>query len=178
MSEAARETMAKIIVEEYGALIENVAHTLVKDGHLAEDVRQDVLMKLFTMENDILDRPAPVIKRYLYIMAKNRALNLIKEQSHQEGLIVRMQETYDESVAAADSLAFVDERGFSLEMQTLLNELTQVDRDIICLRYSDGFSYKEIAKIIDKTEAVVYQRVKRARDKLRQMLMEGGFASG
>lgn len=176
MSQAARETMARIIVEEYGGLIEKVAYTLVKDAHLAEDVKQDVLMKLFSMENDILDRPAPVIKRYLFVMAKNRAIDIIKERTKEEEALISLQDSYVGTVEAADKLAFMDEKGFSHDIQEVMNYLDQIDRDIICLRYGDGFSFKEIAKIIDKSEDFVYQRVKRARDKLKAMLLKGGFS--
>ena len=176
MSQAARETMARIIVEEYGGLIERVAYTLVKDAHLAEDVKQDVLMKLFSMENDILDRPSPVIKRYLFVMAKNRAIDIIKERTKEEEALISLQDSYVGVVEAADRLAFMDEKGFSRDIQEVMNYLDQIDRDIICLRYGDGFSFKEIAKIIDKSEDFVYQRVKRARDKLKVMLLKGGFS--
>ena len=40
MSAKAREVLAQIILEEYGALIERIARAIVNDAHLAEDIRQ------------------------------------------------------------------------------------------------------------------------------------------
>ena len=48
MSNAARKITAEIVAEEYGELIESIANSLVKDVHLAEDIRQDVILKLLS----------------------------------------------------------------------------------------------------------------------------------
>ncbi len=168
MSNAARKITAEIVAEEYGELIERIANSLVKDVHLAEDIRQDVILKLLSLEDDTLDKQPQTIKRFIYVMTKNHALNILKK---------RQREVFTDSMehdGYMEQRYFEDKYGFSEEVQELLSKLEQIDRDIICMKYGDGFSYKEIARALDKTEDYIYQRMKRARDKMKQALATGG----
>ncbi|HGM1623514.1 TPA: RNA polymerase sigma factor, partial [Clostridioides difficile] len=50
--------------------------------------------------------------------------------------------------------------------------LSEIDLQIILLKYSHGFSIKEISKILDIKEVNLYKRNKRALNKLKKILAE------
>ena len=49
------------------------------------------------------------------------------------------------------------------------------ERELILLYYYQGLSMKEISHIIRKSENATIQRVNRARNKLRNILLEAGY---
>jgi RNA polymerase sigma-70 factor (ECF subfamily) len=60
--------------------------------------------------------------------------------------------------------------GLSDEMQNALNSLPEVQRSIIQLRDVDGYSYKEIAQMLDISEQQVQVYLFRARTNMKKML--------
>lgn len=73
-----------------------------------------------------------------------------------------------------DFSAFESRYGFSEEMEHFLSELCEMDRDIICMKYGDEFSYIEIAEILEIKEATVRKRISRAKKKLIKIMEKGG----
>lgn len=71
-----------------------------------------------------------------------------------------------------DISSFNDEYGFGPELQALVNELNNIDKDIIRLRFGCGYRYAEIARVIGKSEASVRKRVERAIKKLQGNLLD------
>ena len=53
-----------------------------------------------------------------------------------------------------------------------ISELDEVDRRIISLRYEEGLSYRDVARILSMREAAVRKRFERAKKKLRQIREE------
>ena len=58
-------------------------------------------------------------------------------------------------------------------MQSYLSRLSQIDVDIIALKYGDNFTYREIGLILEMSEDSVRQRAVRARKKLETMIQKG-----
>lgn len=59
------------------------------------------------------------------------------------------------------------------EVISELDKLGPTDRNIIYLHYYEGYSLKEIGKILRLTQNAVYIRVTRARKKLKNLMEEG-----
>lgn len=172
MSTKAREVLARIILEEYGALIERIARAIVNDAHLAEDIRQDVVIKLMENEEKISAMASNVLKRYIVTATKNRSIDIIREQSRRQEVFEKLSANTELTMDHIDSFVFVDENGFSHDMQQYLSELDYIDKDIIIMKYADGIPFKDIAALLGKSEDFVYQRAKRARDKLRKVIID------
>ena len=59
------------------------------------------------------------------------------------------------------------------EVISELDKLGPTDRNIIYLHYYEGYSLKEIGKILRLTQNAVYIRVTRVRKKLKNLMEEG-----
>ena len=68
---------------------------------------------------------------------------------------------------------FESQYGFGDQMQSYLSRLSQIDVDIIALKYGDNFTYREIGLILEMSEDSVRQRAVRARKKLETMIQKG-----
>ena len=66
---------------------------------------------------------------------------------------------------------FIDENGFSPEMNAYMSHLNVKDRYALILRYTYDLKYESIAKVMGANKNAVEQRVCRARKKLEEMIV-------
>jgi RNA polymerase sigma-70 factor, ECF subfamily len=58
--------------------------------------------------------------------------------------------------------------GLSLDLEQMLESLDEEDRALVILKYSENYSYEELAEIFGLSESACKMRVSRARDKIQQ----------
>ncbi|MCI9639859.1 sigma-70 family RNA polymerase sigma factor [Anaerovoracaceae bacterium 41-7] len=172
MSDLARDKVIELLIEKYSTVIHKIAYEILKDWHLVEDVEQEILFKLIERYEDKLLLPQDELKSYLCTAAKNTAINI----GRKNGAIQEAEELYFTNapltMEAVDIAVLYDEYGFGIEMQDILRTLDNIDRDIICLQYGEGYQRKEIAEILGVSEEFVKKRVYRARIKIKSILVD------
>ena len=57
-------------------------------------------------------------------------------------------------------------------LQELLSKLDNKDKDILCLKYGEGYDNKEIGEMIDLSEEAVRKRLYRTRIRMQSILIE------
>jgi len=57
-----------------------------------------------------------------------------------------------------------------IDLIDAFNKLSDKDRYLIYMFYFEDYSAKELAEILAKSEAVIFKRINRARDKLKKLL--------
>ena len=67
--------------------------------------------------------------------------------------------------------AFKD-RSEKISLMNALKKLSAEERDIMILYYSEGYNSKEIGEILGLKDSTVRSKIKRATEKLREMLVE------
>ena len=73
------------------------------------------------------------------------------------------------------SIENIPEEGFrdtgqeNIEFMMLMDSLDEQYRTVLVLRYSEGFSVREIGEILGLTESAVKARLKRGRDKVKKV---------
>ena len=60
--------------------------------------------------------------------------------------------------------------GHSLDLETALAELDEIDRTIVWLHDVEGYSHVEIAKLYEQSESFSKTRLSRARARLRERM--------
>lgn len=103
-------------------------------------------------------------QKYCIEHVKEKSKNAAAEQDE----IDRRQLNMDR----LDLEAFQEQYGFGLEVQELFEKLDNKDKDILCLKYGEGYSNKEIGEMIDLSEESVRKRVYRARIRMKSILIE------
>lgn len=158
------ENAFNIIVEKYRKTLISFIYKIVKDIELAEDITQEVFIYIYKTKKEYDFKYT--LKTYLFITAKSRAINYLNSQKKE----VRFEETnnpklYNESVD--DYLIKKEEKDYLLKN---IDNLKEDYRIVIHLREFEGFSYEEIAKILNKTTPQTKMLLHRARKSLKNKI--------
>lgn len=172
MSEDARTKVIELIERKYKKLIQHIAREILRDSYLVENAYQEVLLKFIAGHEDKFELPQDEIKNYLCAAVRNTALTMLYK--NQKNVSVE-QEDLESRLLSMDYLdidAFHDQYGFGLEVQELLSKLDNKDKDILCLKYGEGYDNKEIGEMIDLSEEAVRKRLYRTRIRMQSILIE------
>lgn len=172
MSIDARNKVVELIEQKYKKLIEYIAKDIIADAFLVEDIYQEVVLNFISLHEDKFDLPPDEMKNYLCAAVRNTALTMLKKK---QKTAVAEQDEIDCRQLNMDKLnleAFQDQYGFGLEVQELLVKLDNKDKDILCLKYGEGYSNEEIGEMIYLSEEAVRKRIYRARIRMQSILIE------
>jgi RNA polymerase sigma-70 factor (ECF subfamily) len=166
-----KEGEFKTSIEHLDALY-RYAMSLVRDQTTAEDLVQETYLRAMRASKQLA--PDSDIKSWLFTIMRNTWLNQVN-RSHIGPKFVRLD---DEEAALSlyahngsdPHLAFISKLKQE-EVRAAIESLPPLYRDIIVLRDLEGFSYKQIAKILGCPIGTVMSRLNRAREKLRAWLM-------
>jgi RNA polymerase sigma factor (sigma-70 family) len=132
------ETFQNLFKQHYSYVVRKVM-IIVKEQTIAEDIAQDVFIKLYHTDRTTIDN----ILGWLTRVAVNTAYNHIRTEKRHHARKEK-QEIYE-----TGSVGSVEDRYMELEdineVQKTLMKLTERDRDILIMKFS-GYSYEEIAK--------------------------------
>ncbi len=131
-------------------------------AHDAEDLAADVFVKALQSIDRYQDRGLP-FAAFLYRIARNAAIDrsrTLKQPLSVDGLLV--EPASKQNVESEASLA--------VEKSILLAALTHLKaehRDVITMRFIEGYSALEVAQLLGKTEGAVRTLQHRALERLR-----------
>ncbi len=135
----------------------------VKSVDVAEDVFQDVI--LYILENKEKYDSKYSFKTYLYTIAKSRAINYTKKL----GKLVELDDDIKEEKLLEEIICSNERKE---KIKNVLHKLPEDYQLVIYLTKIEGLSYKETAKIMDKTEKQIKTLAHNSKRKLRKMLIE------
>ena len=146
------------IVNEYSKMIFQIAfqNTFIKS--VAEDITQEVLIKVWKNIKHIKDDNH--LKAWLIRVTINACKDSNRKYDKKE---VPLEETEIEYFDKETSEIFEE-----------LKKLKPINRNIIYLYYYEGYTIKEISKILKMNANTVSTNLKRARKELKTILEEGG----
>ena len=143
-----------VIYDLYGRLILSVAYTIVGNFADAEDVLQDVMLLLARYAKLYKAGNSP--RAYVMSITRHTAINLIKKQKN----ILSTDEIGD--VPARDG------KLASVEVQDLLAQLTEEERQIITLHIYAGLSHRQVAEMLEISTSAAEKKYQRALKKLKK----------
>lgn len=146
---------------EYNLCVENFADSIyrfvarnIRDKHRAEDIVQDTFAKMWEKRETVDFKKA---KSYLFTAAYHTMLDVIKKEKR---LVIK--EEIESKVLAENSYSDIPEL-----LEEALQKLPEKQRAAIMLRDYEGYSYKEIEKILGLKESQVKVYIYRARTFLK-----------
>jgi RNA polymerase sigma-70 factor, ECF subfamily len=164
-----REALVKIF-DTYSPAIYNYAFRLCHDALIADYIVGDVFAKL--LEHLSNGRgPLSNLRSYLYEMAYHMVVDEARYSNRTTVLdkaVLMSQDDYSAHMSIEDQLLFKS------IMQAILTKLTVDQRHVIILRFLEGFSIQETARIIGKEESNVKVIQNRAITALRKALDHKG----
>ena len=164
----------EILMRKYYPRILNFAYRFLGNRQLAEDLTQDVFMKVYKSARRY--RPRSKFHTWLYTIAKNSCLNEVRRN---RGQMVSLDEPImsDEHVLKKEiSDRHADPAGEFLQkekktlIRTAINDLPKNQRIAVILRRYESFSYAEIAATLNVTDKAVKSLLSRAKVNLKNKL--------
>ncbi len=166
MSEKAAATAAekeKIEFDEAFALhhrtVFRTARSLLRDSGLAEDVTQEVFLRLYKNLDSIKD--GEMLRPWLIRVAINDARNMLR--GHKRANIREenyVKETVETQVCSAEIT--YEQQATATEVHRALDKVKEPLRSCLILK-QQGLSYREIAETLDLTETSIGTFIARAR---------------
>ena len=139
--------------------------SLVRDHHEAEDITQNVFIKLMTVIEKYEPRDVP-FSAWVRKVARNVALDHLRTR--------RMTLVEDVWLAEDDRRQVSRER--NRDLCEALDRLTEEQREVLVLRHIIGLTPPEIAKMLGKKENAIHGLHHRGRLSLQAALIELGAA--
>jgi len=162
-----------LLIKRYLTPIFNYALTFVKDQAQAEDIAQEVFVKVWQKIKKFDSRYK--FKSWLYVIAKNTNLDYLKKNK---------AINFSSLNQADDDLLFEDlvrEAGLSPQAElekiqnaetvnATINELPEKYRETVRLHYHEGYKLREIAVKLGESIETIKSRNRRALQKLKKLI--------
>lgn len=149
------------LVEDYGDMVLRLALAKTGNRHDAEDVTQEVFLRLLRKGPERFDSDDHA-RHWLLRVTLQRSNDLFRARSRRRELPLEAAETV--SIPAANEAG---------ETLTAVLKLPEDLRVAVHLYYYEGLSIAQTAKVLGKSEGAVKTRLSRARSKLRELLTKG-----
>jgi RNA polymerase sigma-70 factor, ECF subfamily len=161
-----REAFTALVVR-YQRPIYNAAFWVLHKAEDASDISQIVFLKVAERLDDY--DPKYKFFSWIYRIAVNESLNLLRRKGHEEELDEEMDLPGADS---ADPLWQLSAAERSRRVQSTLKSMATNDRVVLTLRHFSECSYQEMAQILELDEKTVKSRLFEARQRLRGLLKD------
>ncbi len=142
------------IVENYSDMIFRIAHQYLYNKYDAEDIVQEVFVKLLSRK--VIFKDEEHVKSWLIRVTINQCLDYKKSLVKRSTVPIENMEIPFEH----------KEEGILEELQLLKED----ERNILYLYYYEGYKIKEIAKILKQKQNTINSKLTRARKKLKEIM--------
>ncbi|HBG61798.1 MAG: hypothetical protein A2Y03_02500 [Omnitrophica WOR_2 bacterium GWF2_38_59] len=157
--------------------IMNFIYRFVADRELAEDLTQEVFIKIYNSASNYY--PRSKFKTWAFTIARNISLNELRKN---KGATVSLDKPFkygeddislqveDKTVTRPDDAIIKGELVDAVDKA--INELPSNQRTAILLIRYEGFSYEEVARTMNTTVSAVKSLLSRARETLKEKLAD------
>lgn len=165
------------IYREFSSIVYTVALGITRGRQDAEEVTQDVFIKVFRGLKGFMF--ASSFGTWLYRITVNTALNMCSKRSRRGMESVNYDDVKDVLPPGPDTVKEETERqDTSARVAELLKHISPEHRSCIVLREIEGLDYREIAEVLSIPLNTVRSRLKRAREALIAYGRKGDLSHG
>ena len=160
-----------VLYDRHAALVYGIALQVLGNTAEAEDLTQDIFLKL-TRECSY-DPKRGTLRTYLIIFTRSRALDRLRSRTRNQRLRSRSLDENDKlsSESPIDNASQLER---SREVREALQQLSTKEQEVLRMAYYQGLSQSEIAEQLNIALGTVKSRSRRGLLKLRQTLINLG----
>jgi RNA polymerase sigma-70 factor, ECF subfamily len=159
----------------------NLARWLTGNDQDAEDVVQEAMLRAFMYFDGFRGGDA---RSWILKIVRNTCFTWLEANRPSEIARMAMEELEDTmtplvcSEFADDPETLALRRTTALQLNSAIAAIPAAFREVVVLREMEGFSYKEIASVVDAPIGTVMSRLARARAELRRILAQSSCSKG
>ncbi|MHB8135422.1 MAG: sigma-70 family RNA polymerase sigma factor [Anaerolineaceae bacterium] len=186
-AESTLNDAAGALYERYGRLVYSVAFHMLGDIETAEEITQDVFVRVCTGAEGYRSQLAKV-STWLVSITRHRAIDELRRRKvrPEKEQVDWPDENGNDRLDVLDGLADMDgaERSLERSVESTLHEqvvrqvvalLPEDQRQVLGLAYFKGMSQSEIATLLGEPLGTIKSRVRLAMVKLRDSFLERGI---
>jgi len=161
------------LYNQYHSQLYHYVLRFVKSPAIAEDVLQDVFLKIWEIRSRI--DPALSFKAYLYRICRNSVFKLLKKMAVDENLRVEVMLQLTQSVADADLKLLWQQ--YEAILQTAINNLSPQRQKVFRLCREEGKTYEQVAVELGISRNTVKEHMVLAMKLIREHFEQYGDTS-
>ncbi len=149
----------ELLLDRYQQKVFRSVYSILKEAARAEEVTQDVFLKMWQVLPDYDGRAS--LSTWLYTITRNMSLSALRAESYRK---TRAIEDYEPPAANWEA------GPHPVEIKQLVQRLPEVQQQVITLFYLQDRSVEDVAQILDLPEGTVKSHLHRARRALADMV--------
>ena len=162
------EAAFRELFDRYYTLLTNIANRYVEDAHIAEDIAQDVFIKLWNRRKNLAIHFS--FKQYICRAVVNTSINHLRQQKK---LDIILSEDTDEEYFTRPNLTDDDQRAEQENLENKLLEaiqrLPERCRLVFTMHKIDGLSHKEVAEELGISTKTIENQITKAMKVLKEV---------
>lgn len=151
------------LYNQYRYLMFSVANRILKNEYDAEDAVHQAFVSIIDNLNKIGAVDCPETRSYVVIITENKAIDIIRSRKHLAG------EELNDAIHGIE-IPLPGDNGLADAMAKLPARY----REVLLLRFDNGYNTKELAKMLGMTQGSVQKLIWRAKDALKKQLEKDG----
>jgi RNA polymerase sigma-70 factor (ECF subfamily) len=159
------------LYDSVAPLVHGVVLKVVRDPSQAEEVVQEVFVELWRVAPRF-DPEKGVVASWVATIAHRRAVDRVRSEQAARNRVeresMRIERPHDD---VADGVVAVDQSQFERRrVRRALDRLTSMQREALELAYFGGYTYREVAVLLDVPEGTIKTRIRDGMIRLRDEL--------
>lgn len=149
----------ELLLDRYQKKVFRLVYSILKETARAEDVTQDIFLKMWQVLPDYDGRAS--LSTWLYAISRNTSLSALRAESYRRTLPIE-----DHEPPATNWEAGMQQ----MQVKQLLGQLPEMQQQVIALFYLQDRSVEDVAHMLDLPEGTVKSHLHRARRALAAMV--------
>lgn len=156
----------ELIYNKYKNLMHHIANSVLRDYHLSEDAVNQALFKIYGSIDSIAEFDSVQTKNFVSVVTKRVSIDIYRKQVKTN--VLSLDELSADTISSAIPFNIDNNESFIDNLSKLPAEHIKV----LILKYEKGYSNKEIAAMLQYSEAKTAKLITRAKNKLSDLLCE------
>ena len=163
------------LVKRWDKPLLNYCYRMVNDITLAEDLRQEVFLRIYRSAKTY--RPAAQFSTWMYRIATNLCLDTLAKQKRRKetpiaaDLESKFEGFDDRLIDPSDTPdTVVVKKEIESRVRSALASLPEDQRVVVIMRHYNGMKFHEIAEIVERPVSTVKSRMAAGMERLSRML--------
>ena len=162
-----RERGFKMLMASFQVPIYNYIRRMVVSHEDAEDVLQEVFIRVFRHLDQFRNESS--LSTWIYRIATNECLRLLNSRKEEVISAEDVQEELMSKLKASDYVDYEDE--LAVKFQEAILTLPEKQRIVFNLRYYDELEYEDIARVLDSKVETLKVNYHYAKDKIKEYIL-------
>jgi RNA polymerase sigma-70 factor (ECF subfamily) len=154
------------LVNKYELIVLRFVYSITKDKEASEDIAQETFITAYN-KLYLYDKRYK-FSNWLLQISKNKAIDFIRK--YKRVYEANIEEANNLSSGEASPEEQLEYSDLKKEVQTFIESLEELDRQIILLRYSGERTFFDISQILSISESTVKRKYYRLREKFKKSI--------